>query len=137
MRKKLTVEIETDGRDQGKMFLITEMDADKAERWAIRLGFALMNAGVDIPDMDNIESMSDVARIGLGALARVPYEAAEPLIAEMMDCVKIIPDPNQPKVVRDLIAEDIEEVATRLFLKREVFKLHVNFSTPAAASISE
>ena len=132
MRNTKIVEIEAKGRDTGKAFLITEMSADAAERWAIRLGFALMNSGVDMPDFGEVTGMADIARIGLSALARVPYEAAEPLIAEMMDCVQIIPDPNKIKVVRDLIPDDIEEVTTRFKLKKEVWDLHVSFFTGAA-----
>lgn len=131
-RKKLILEIDSDGRDFGKAFQITEMSADAAERWAIRLGFAMMNAGIDMPELDGISGMADIARIGLSALAKVPYESASPLLDEMMACIKIIPDNQKPNIVRDLIEGDIEEVSTRFKLKKEVWGLHVDFFTNAA-----
>ncbi len=127
MRKGIQYTVEDEGRDHGKVFKITEMAADDAERWALRAFFALMNAGIDIPD--NIVEMgfAGIAQIGLQALGRVPYEAAEPLLADMMECVQIIPDPGKPNVVRALIESDIEEVMTRLKLRKAVFDLHTEF----------
>jgi hypothetical protein len=138
MRKTIEIEIESDDRDYGKRFLITEMAADQAERWAIRFGFALMNSGVDLPELDGgITGMSDLLKVGLKALAKVPYEKAEPLITEMMDCVQFMPDAKNKKIVRDLFENDIEEVTTRLKLKKAVFDLHTSFFTAAVPSTSE
>ncbi len=132
MRKTETVTIDTEGRDKGKVFLITEMAADPAERWAIRAFFALMNTGVDLPDDIADQGMAGIAAIGLKALGMLPFEAAEPLLAEMWTCVQIIPDPGNPGLVRKLIPEDIEEVGTRIQLRKAVFGLHTGFFTSAA-----
>ena len=135
MRKSSTITV-TDGRDAGKVFKLTEMSADAAERWAMRAFFALMNAGVDIPDDIASLGLAGVAQIGLKALTKVPFEAAEPLLQDMMDCVQIVPDPSKPNVVRTIIDGDIEEVSTRLQLRRAVFDLHVDFLKPGAPSTS-
>ena len=50
MRKTKTYTVDSDDRDKGKVFLITEMPATKAEDWAIRVMLALGSANVDIPD---------------------------------------------------------------------------------------
>lgn len=54
----------------------------------------------------------------------------------MFECITIIPDPSKPNVTRALIEDDIEEVATRLKLRIEIFKLHVDFFTAVSPSIS-
>ena len=54
----------------------------------------------------------------------------------MMACVQIQPNPAKPEVVRGLVSDDIEEVITRLQLRKAVFDLHVDFSQAAAQSTS-
>ncbi|MGF6444394.1 hypothetical protein [Paraburkholderia youngii] len=128
MRKTLTYTVQADGgRDAGKMFKLTEMSAEAAEKWAIRALLALGRAGVQIPDSAVREGMGAIARIGIGLLMRVDFHDAEPLLDEMMACVQIQPNPNDLAVVRALVADDIEEVATRVLLRREVFRLHTGF----------
>ncbi|OYV50517.1 MAG: hypothetical protein B7X10_01255 [Burkholderiales bacterium 21-58-4] len=136
MRKSTTFTVNDDGRDNGKVFKITEMSADGAERWALRAFFALMNAGVDIPEDIASMGLAGVAQIGLKALTRIPFEAAEPLLQDMMDCVQLIPDPSKPNVLRALIDGDIEEVMTRLQLRKAVFDIHVEFLKLGAPSTS-
>lgn len=137
MRKIKLVEIEANNRDQGKAFKITEMSAFAAERWAIRAGFAMMNSGADFSELDGQPmSMAAFAKMGLSALSKISFDLAEPLIDELMTCVEIIPDPNQVKITRPLIEQDVEEVTTLLTLKKEVWALHVDFFMPADPSTS-
>ena len=127
----ITIQGKEGNRDNGKVFLITEMSAHEAERWALRAGFALMNAGADIPELEEGIGMQELAALGLrvlmGALQGVSFEKAEPLLEDMMKCAQSIPDPNKPNVVRPLIESDIEEVSTRLKLRKEIWDLHVGF----------
>ena len=44
-----------------------------------------------------------------------------------MTCVQIEPDPAHPEMIRALIEDDIEEMSTRIAIKREALKLHINF----------
>lgn len=132
MRKTSTLTIDREGRDKGKVFQLTEMSAADAERWALRAFFALMNTGVEIPADIAESGMAGIASMGLQAIGKLPYEAAEPLLADMWDCVQIMPDPAKKNVVRDLIEQDIEEVATRLEIRKAVFDLHTGFFTDAA-----
>lgn len=135
-RKTKIVTVEQDGRDKGKVFLITEMPASQGERWATRAFLALANAGIDIPQEAINMGMSAIAIIGIQSLARVAYKDAEPLLDEMMACVKAVPDPSRQIISRELIEEDIEEVFTRVWLRGEVFELHTGFSVAAAISAS-
>jgi hypothetical protein len=127
MRKTSTYTETAENRDKGKVFKIEEMSADAAEQWALRAFFAIMNAGIEIPDGIADMGFAGIATAGLKALGAVPYEVAKPLLDEMMDCVQIIPDPAKPNVARALFPGDIEEVATRLKLRKAVFDLHIAF----------
>lgn len=134
MRKTKIVTIETENRDKGKTYLLTEMPAAQAEKWAARAFLALAKSGVEIPDDVAAAGLAGVAVSGLAALSRIDWRDAEPLLDEMMACVKI-----QEKLltrVLDPNAEDIEEVATRLLLRKELLELHLGFSLAAKPSIS-
>jgi hypothetical protein len=134
MRKSLTITIEDEGRDKGKVFHITELSAFQAEQWATRAFLALARSGVEIPDGIETAGFAGIAHLGIKALAKIQYEDAAPLLSEMLTCVSIIPDPARPSVMRSDIENDIEEVRTLIQLRREVLDLHMGFSTPVTAS---
>ena len=128
MRKIKDVIIEAEGRDKGKMFRITEMPASQAERWAFRVFQALARTGVDVPEHVAGSGMAGMAIVGLKALGNTPFFEASELMDEMFSCIKIIRDKSHTELTYQLIEEDIEEVATRVLLRTEVFELHTNFS---------
>ena len=133
-RKQCNVTISDQGRDFGKVFVITELGAYAAEEWAGRALFAMINSGANIPDNIASAGMAGVASLGIKALGNVPFDAAKPLLDEMLKCIQIQPSPN---VVRALIADDIEEVKTLLTLRKEVFNLHLSFFTQENPLTSE
>jgi hypothetical protein len=128
MRKQANITIDGNGRDAGKVFVLTELSAAAAETWAARAMFAMLNAGVEIPDNIAQAGLAGIAALGVNALSKLSFDAAKPLLDEMFDCVQIQPS---PKVVRALVDDDIEDVSTRLVLRREIFKLHIDFFTDA------
>lgn len=115
------------------MFVLTELSAYEAEDWAGRALFALMNAGVEIPDNIAEAGLAGVAALGIKAIAKLPFESAKPLLDKMMECVQIQPSPT---VTRPLIPDDIEEVSTMLTLRKQVLGLHMDFSMAVAPSTS-
>lgn len=131
-RKTLTWEVDDKNRDEGKIFYITEMSATETEDWAINAFLALGNAGVEIPEDVAALGFAGIASIALTALGKVPFEHVKPLMDKMMACVKIIPDKAQLTVMRPLIESDIEEITTRLKLRKMVFGLHADFFLPAS-----
>lgn len=122
MRKIIEITITDEGRDKDKTFVIEEMSATRAEKWAWRAFMGLDAAGVDVPERSGIAGL---ALVGLRALTKMNWETAEPLLDELMSCVKIKPP---SKVVRELVENDIEEIQTRLQLRDHVFALHTGFS---------
>ena len=134
-RKVIDYTVADAGRDKDKVFQLTEMPAAQAERWAMRAFQALARSGTDLGDLA-LMGMQGLAQAGLRAFAFLPFHEAEPLLAEMMDCVRIKPDPRNASVVRLLVDDDIEEVSTRLKLRAEVLKLHTDFSLAGGPSTS-
>ena len=135
-RKTLQYTVQEEGRDRGKVFLLTEMSASRAESWASRAILALMAGGVELPDGFERLGMAGIAELGVRALAKLNWADAKPLLDEMMSCVQILPNPAKPNIVRALIDEDIEEVATLVKLRMELWSLHVGFSPAATKSSS-
>lgn len=126
-RKELRYQVSDEGRDKGKVFLIQEMPAAKAERWAIRAFLALGKNGIAFPEDALDAGFASLARFGIQLICQLPFEEAESLLNEMFDCVSIIPNPKSPDVIRSLIEDDIEEIKTRLKIRGEIFKLHTDF----------
>lgn len=128
----------TEDRDARKTFLITEMSADKAERWAIRMVLALTNANVEVPEGSLQAGMSGIAAIlahGVRGLAGLKFEAISELLDEMMTCVQYQPAANlPPQPLWTGENSQIEEVRTRLSLRMEVLELHLGFSLAALQS---
>lgn len=135
-RHTATFTVTDEGRDRGKTFLITEMPASRGEAWAYRALLALIAGGVELPEGFERMGMAGMAELGIKALSGLRWEVAEPLLAEMWECVEIIPDPTKPHVVRALIEDDVEEVLTRGKIRAEVWKLHTGFLKAAALSAS-
>ena len=121
-------------RDKGKSFHIKEMSADAAEAWAIRALLALARGGAEVPDEVQNAGMAGVAEYGIRLFKGLSYEDAKPLLDEMFECITVRPDAN---VERKLFEGDIEDVATRLFLRAKVFELHTGFSLAAGHSPSK
>jgi hypothetical protein len=125
---KLFTADEKCGRDSGKQFFITEMPAAQSEDWGFRAGLLLVNAGVNIPKNAQKLGMMAVLSASISNIAgNLDWYALKPLLDELMGCVKIIPDPKNSTVMRDLIGDDIEEPLTRAKLKKEALMLHLDF----------
>lgn len=121
-----------ENRDGGKTFVLTEMPAMQAEKWATKAFFALAKSGLDVPPDIADQGLAGVAALGLKAFSGISFYDAEPLLDEMLGCVQI----KEKIATRKLTPDDIEEVATLLTLRQEVLKIHVDFSKLAALSKS-
>jgi hypothetical protein len=144
MRNTKQVRITDEGRDKGKLFLITEMSAAQGEAWAMRVLLALMQSNPQVPEIPEdfeLLGLAGLAEFGLKALSGLRWEALEPLLREMFDCVQFIGDPMRADDTTRLLLEatgngaDIEEIATRLKLRAEIWNLHMGFLQAVAPSL--
>lgn len=141
MRKTKLIKIAAEGRDKGKLFIVSEKSAAEAEWWATRALLALGKAGADLGDTESL-GMQKLATIGLTSLMKVDPLDLRPLLDEIMGCVQIITDPNNVDYARPLMInsttgeDDIEELSTYVRLRSEVFELHTGFSIPVAGPTS-
>lgn len=128
--------ISAEGRDKGKTFHLREMPASQGERFALKVFHALAKSGFDVPEDLAQSGMAGIARLGMGVVSALQFGDLVALMEEMLGCVQFVPDPSRPNVMRPLIEDDIEEVATRLKLRKELLALHIDFFAIAARSTS-
>lgn len=131
-RRVETVTITAEGRDKGKMFIITEMPALAAERWAYRAMLALAHANPEMPEGAERGGMAAFAEAGIRALNKLDFEEARPLLDEMWRCVQVVPDPKNMAITRPLVmneaeGDDFEEVETILMMRKRIFDMHTDF----------
>jgi hypothetical protein len=132
-RKVRNYTITDEGRDKGKVFVLTEMPALRAEAWAARALLALIAGNIHMPAGIEKAGFAGLAQLGIRSLSGLKWEAAEPLLSEMLTCVQIMPSPS---VVRPLIDDDIEEITTLIKLRKEIWDLHTDFLQAGAGSTS-
>lgn len=142
MRETVEIIIDQEGRDNGKCFVIKEMAALPAEKWAYRLIAALAHAGADVAMIQG-SGMAGLAAAGIQALPMLNFREVEPLMDEMLECVSFKPDPrNNPTFIRPLVLrgddnDEIEEVTTLMRLRQEILDLHLRFFAKGMPSNSQ
>lgn len=123
-------------RDNGKTFVMHEMDAYTGQDWALRALLALAASGAELPEGALQTGMAGIAGFGITALLRAPYGALKPLLDEMLAQVQYAHKPNDPKHPLTPINPGpncaVEEIKTFLTLQLRLFKFHTGFS-PAVA----
>lgn len=131
MRREKILVIDRPGRDVGKTFVLREMSAMRAEKWATRALLALSRSGIQIDSEVIAGGLAALAMVGVRSLSGVSFSEAEPLMDEMMArCVLFQPNPMEPSVRRELIEDDIDEVQTLARIRAELLELHTGFSIP-------
>lgn len=141
MRKTKIVQVPKfghgDNRDINKTFLITEWPAARADRWMQELMLAANKGAGEIPmDLRGV-GWEGIAILGINTFLRGAGDGPRliELGDQLFECVKVIRDPKHPDVLTEIVADDdIEEIATRWWLRNEVVSVHVNFSPADALS---
>ena len=122
---------EDGNRDAGKRYLIEEMPATRAERWAMRALLALMGGNVDLGDVKPGHGMAGLMSVGMDKLACLDWATVQPLYDELLECVYALPKPDNEAVrVRQTPAPthtQVEEVTTQLRQRAEALGLHQGF----------
>lgn len=127
-----------EGRDYKKMFRLTEMSAFAADEWANRAALALLPKLTRQVSEEVVEQLSEnpnmatVERVGI-LLGNISFPETRELLKELMDCVQIIPDPKNPlpRPIGMAGSEDIEDVETLHYLRKEALALHTGFTLAA------
>jgi hypothetical protein len=122
MRK--TLEVSGVGRDSARVYLITEMSAFKAEKWAIKALWLIAANGSDLTSAMNDAPFAEFVRSGLVALFKVDFKQAEPLLDEMLSCVSLVTNAGTRPII---LADDFEDPRTLIKLRKEIFALHTDF----------
>lgn len=136
--KRVTIREHTGrGRDTGKIFELTEMPADQAERWCTRMALALCNAGAKVPD-GVVEAggaaaleitWRHVLATGITALQGLSEAAVRPLLEELKPCMTWCPPGNSPvQPIFPGVESQVEEFMTWYTLYFEYVQLLLGFS---------
>lgn len=147
-RHTKAVTVSAQGRDKGKTFVITEMDAWHGVKFSMRALLALSRGGIEVPPglfeqgwLGLATMMPYVIVVGLKSLHGAQWAEVEPLIDELAGCIKFQPPgcANKPDMLQMLFPDpnsQIEEQATFFNLLKEVAQLHLGFSLADALSTS-
>lgn len=122
-RKTCRLTVDSEGRDKGKTFVVTELPALDIERWTVRLVLALGKNGVSLPDVQADSGFAGIAGVLWALIAQITPDEAESLLATMLEGLKI----DEGKIVRELTTDDIEEADTLLQLRMAWVDLHSGF----------
>ena len=147
-RKTVTVTIEAEGRDKGRVYILHEMPARQSEWWGLRFLTALCNSNVEMPQELIGAGLAGIAALGvrfvLGTLGKPEMKE---LHDEMFEsCISYLPDPSRPHEKAfmrgkdgqvPMIDDDVEEQQTLRHLREELLKMHLDFFPPAVRSVLE
>jgi hypothetical protein len=120
-------------RDAGKRFLLEEMPALRAERWARRAIGAMSRQELDVREEFGKLGFYGFYLLGLQALAGGDMGAIDGLMDEMLTCIRI---QESESVIRPLGGDgDIWELSTLYRLRKELVELHMGFTFEELASL--
>lgn len=130
-------------RDAGKRFVIKEMPALQADKWATRVLLALSRAGADIGMIQGY-GVAGLQMAGIQSLPNLNFEDAEPLMDEMIPYMRFLPpaaptpdwDHALPIILntKDGDGDTVQEIMTWMLLRAKFVELHTRFFGKGARS---
>lgn len=132
-RKEIPFIVETEGRDKGKEFLITEMSAWDADSMAQDIFRAMGDSNYSSIPADVIAmGCAGLATVGLSVISASSPEVARQLRDRLMSTVDIIITSDGQRQQRKVNGSlDFEEVSTIRSLLDKVFQVNFDFLTIA------
>ncbi|HGA5240273.1 TPA: hypothetical protein ACISX3_003808 [Salmonella enterica subsp. houtenae serovar Rough:z4,z23:-] len=132
-RKEIPFIVETEGRDKGKEFLITEMSAWDADTLAQDIFRAMGDSNYSSIPADVIAmGCAGLATVGLSVISASSPEVASQLRERLMSTVDIIITSEGQRQQRKVNGSlDFEEVSTIRSLLDKVFQVNFDFLTIA------
>ena len=127
-------------RDNGKVFILTEMSAYAGQDWALRALLALSRSGAQLPVGALGAGWGALASFAFGALLGASHVDLKPLLDELLATVKYEHKPKLP--LADVIPDSagngpVEEIVTFLTLYKAAWTLHTGFTLPASSLTTE
>ncbi|HIC9159813.1 TPA: hypothetical protein ACW5C9_000152 [Salmonella enterica subsp. enterica serovar Nagoya] len=132
-RKEIPFIVETEGRDKGKEFLITEMSAWDADSLAQDIFRAMGDSNYSSIPADVIAmGCAGLATVGLSVISASSPEVARQLRDRLMSTVDIVITNDGKRQQRKVNGSlDFEEVSTIRSLLDKVFQVNFDFLTIA------
>lgn len=136
----ITISGEPGNRDNGKVFVITEMDAMTGERWAGRITELVLASGVELPKDSGEKPTEKDGAAGLAQLVSIGVPLLRALHDPDIDkatwaCIKYQHAPNHPlQAIMPGEACQIEEISTVTELRMAVMRMHTGFFSPESPS---
>ncbi|EAM9323425.1 hypothetical protein DPR23_01200 [Salmonella enterica] len=132
-RKEIPFIVETEGRDKGKEFLITEMSAWDADSLAQDIFRAMGDSNYSSIPADVIAmGCAGLATVGLSVISASSPEVSRQLRDRLMSTVDIIITNDGQRQQRKVNGSlDFEEVSTIRSLLDKVFQVNFDFLTIA------
>lgn len=132
-RKEIPFIVETEGRDKGKEFLITEMSAWDADSLAQDIFRAMGDSNYNSIPADVIAmGCAGLATVGLSVISASSPEVSRQLRDRLMSTVDIIITNDGQRQQRKVNGSlDFEEVSTIRSLLDKVFQVNFDFLTIA------
>lgn len=125
MLKSKTITIDQEGRDKGRSYILTEMPALKAEKWARHAIAAMSREDLDARGEIQQLGMLGFVLVGMQALAGGKIDQVDALMDDMLPQIKIV----EEAVTRPLGGDgDIWELSTLYRLRKELIELHMGFT---------
>lgn len=128
----------TEGSDEGKTFVVSQMPLLQGDRWANRAALAILRSGVDVSELKGIEDgsftglmdIAGIVNVVLKALGGIDEHTAQQLLDELMSVVKVkLPDGSTRSVIAptDTTSGDISEISTLWKIRIEAIKVNLDF----------
>lgn len=121
-------------RDNGGVFVLTEMAAEPAADWFMQAMQFLVRSGMDVPPHIFEAGPAGFFAIGIGTalagLSKAPWHEVKPLLGELLACVTSYQPPGGEVALRGwgLIRTQVQEPTTIFLLYEEVVSLSLGFS---------
>lgn len=130
-RKTERVTISDPGRDNGRVFVLTEMDSWNALILTSKIAHALSVSGINVPEI--AKSPEGLAEAGIRLMTFIAPAVATPIMEELRECITVLPPKGKPGAMpQPLIPENQpHEIKTWFTLLTRLYYLHLGFS-PAA-----
>jgi hypothetical protein len=135
------------GRDNGKCFVITEMDAISADIWGTQAVIMMCEAGLDVPGEAKGRGMEGLAMIPevvqtpgapMSTVTKLKVNRAlqDQSLIDWWSCVKFQPENRalMPQAIIQGAGCQIEEIRTVTMLRHAVLDMHLGFFSPEKES---